>query len=72
MLERVWRRREPSYTVGRNVTWYNHERTVWKFLKKLKIELLYNPATSLLVIHLEKNMIQRIHVPQCPLQHCLQ
>ena len=23
MLERVWKKREPSYTVGGNVNWYN-------------------------------------------------
>ena len=34
-------------------------RTVWVFLKKLKIELSYDPAIPLLGIQLEKNMIQR-------------
>jgi len=34
-------------------------RTVWRFLKKLKIELLYDPAIPLLGIYLEKNMIQK-------------
>ena len=29
-------------------------RTVWRFLKKLKIELPYDPAIPLLGIHLEK------------------
>jgi len=32
-------------------------RTVWKFLKKLKIELPYDSATSLLDIYLEKTVI---------------
>ena len=32
-------------------------RTVWRFLKKLNIELPYNPAVLLLGIYLEKNMI---------------
>ena len=32
-------------------------RTVWRFLKKLKIELLYDPAIPLLGIYPEKNMI---------------
>ena len=31
-------------------------RTVWKFLKKLKIELPYDPAIPLLGIYPEKNM----------------
>ena len=29
-------------------------KTVWKFLRKLKIELPHNPATALLGIYLEK------------------
>ena len=32
-------------------------RIVWKFLKKLKIELSYDSATSLLDIYLEKTVI---------------
>ena len=32
-------------------------RTVWKFLKKLKTELLDDPAIPLLGIYLKKNMI---------------
>ena len=34
-------------------------RTVWRFLKKLKIELPYDPAIPLLGIHLEKTIIQK-------------
>ena len=34
-------------------------RTVWKFLKKLKIELPYDPAIPLLGIYLEKTIIQK-------------
>ena len=33
-------------------------RTVWSFLKKLKIELPYDPAIPLLGIYLEKTIIQ--------------
>ena len=33
-------------------------RTVWRFLKKLKIELPYDPAIPLLGTYLEKNMIR--------------
>ena len=32
-------------------------RTVWRFLKKLKIELPYDPAIPLLGIYLEENMV---------------
>ena len=34
-------------------------RTVWRFLKKLKIELPYYPAISLLGIYPEKTIIQK-------------
>ena len=47
-------------------------RTVWKFLKRLKIELPYEPAIPLLGIYPEKTIIQKSHVPQCSLQLYLQ
>ena len=50
-------KREPLYTVGENVStnWCNHcGKRVWKFLRKLKIELLYDPAIPILGIYLEK------------------
>ena len=34
-------------------------RTVWRFLKKLKIELPYDPAILLLDIYPEKTIIQK-------------
>ena len=34
-------------------------KTVWRFLKKLKIELSYNPAIPLLGIYPEKTIIQK-------------
>ena len=34
-------------------------KTVWRFLKKLKIELPYDTAISLLSIYLEKTRIQK-------------
>ena len=34
-------------------------RTVWRLLRKLKIELLYDPAISLLDIYLDKTLIQK-------------
>jgi hypothetical protein len=42
---------EPLYSVGGNVQplW----KVVWKFLKKLKIELLYDPVILLLGLHLK-------------------
>ena len=41
-------------------------------LKKLKIELPDDAAIPLLYIYLEKKWIQKIHAPQCSLQHYLQ
>ena len=41
---------EPSCTVGGNASWCSHT-TVWRFLRKLKIELPYNPAIALLSIY---------------------
>ena len=34
-------------------------RTVWRFLKKLKLELPYDPATPILGIYTEKSIIQK-------------
>ena len=34
-------------------------KTAWRFPKKLKIELPYDPAISLLGIYPEKNIIQK-------------
>ena len=39
-------------TAGGNVNWCSHSgQTVWKFLKKLKIDLPYDPAIALLGIY---------------------
>ena len=50
-------KREPSYVECKLVhpLW----KTVWKFLKKLKIELPYDPAIPLLGIYSEKLIIQK-------------
>ena len=45
--------------------------TVWRFLKKLEIELPYGPAIPLLGIHTEETRIEETRVPQCSSQHCL-
>ena len=34
-------------------------KTVWQFLRKLKIELLHDPAIPLLGTYLDKNLIQK-------------
>ena len=44
-------KKEPSYTVGENVNWYNNNGKQYGVsLKKLKIELPYDPAIILLGI----------------------
>ena len=56
--ERV-EKREPSYTVGANVSWCNHDgKQYGGSLKKLKIET-YEAEIPLLGIHLEKTIIQK-------------
>ena len=48
-------KREASDTVGGNVNFVQPLwRTVWRFLKKLKIELPYDPAIPLLGLYPEK------------------
>ena len=50
-------KREPSWWECKliQLLW----RTVWRFLKKLKIELPYDPAIPLLGIYLEKTIIRK-------------
>ena len=59
MLERVRRKMNPlTLLVGMQTstaTW----RTVWRFLKRLEIELPYDPAIPLLGIHTEEARIER-------------
>jgi hypothetical protein len=44
--------KEPSYTAGGNVSWYNHfGKQYGSFFKKLNIDLPYYPAISLLGIY---------------------
>ena len=48
-------KREPLYTVGETVNWCSHcGKQYGSFFKKLKIELPYDPAISLLGISLKK------------------
>ena len=53
-------KRESSYTVGGNVNWCSHYgKTEWRFLKKLKTALPYDPAIPLLGIHTEETRSER-------------
>ena len=51
VLAKMWRNRNPlALLVGRQAGAATLE-TAWKFLKKLKIELFYNPAIALVGIY---------------------
>ena len=56
-------RRQLSYIVGGNANW----RTVWRFLKKLQIELPNDPAIPLLGRHTEESTTER---DRCTRVHC--
>ena len=57
-------KRESTYTVG-NVSWWRPLwRVIWQFLKILKTELPYDPATPVLGIYPEKTLIRKdTHAP---------
>ena len=60
MLERVWRKGNSlALLVGMEIDTATME-TVGRFLKKLKIELPYDPAIPLLGIYPEKTITQRL------------
>ena len=60
MLERVWRKGNPLTLLGECKLVQALWRTVWRFLKKLEIELPYDPAIPLLGIHTEETRIERV------------
>ena len=49
-------------------------KTVWRFLKKVKIKLPYSPAIPLLGIHPKemKSLFEEISASACSLKHYLQ
>ena len=59
MLERVWRKGNPTTLLGEcklvQLLW----RTVWRYLRKINMELQYDPVTQLLCIYLDKMFIQK-------------
>ena len=59
MLERVWRKENPLKLLMGIQTSKPLWRTVWRFLKKLEIELPYDPEVPLLGIHTEGTRIER-------------
>ena len=59
MLERVLRKGNPlTLLVGMQTSTATME-TVWRFLKKLEMELPYDPAIPLLGIHTKETRIER-------------
>ena len=53
-------KREPSYTVGGNINWYNHYgKQCGSSSERLNIELAYAPATSLLGMYPDKTFIEK-------------
>ena len=59
MLERVWRKGNPPTLLWECELVQPLWRTVGRFLKKLKIELPYDPAILFLSIYPEKTLIQK-------------
>ena len=59
MLERVWRKGNPLTLLVEGKLVQPLWRTVWKFLKKLEIELPYGPAIPLLGIQTKKTRIEK-------------
>ena len=59
MLERVWRKGNSlTLLVGMQTSTVTME-TVWRFLKKLEIELPYDPAIPLLGVHTKETRTER-------------
>jgi len=59
MLERVWKKGNPLTLLVEMQTSTGTMRTVWRFLKKLEIELPYDPAIPRLDIHTEETRTER-------------
>ena len=59
MLERVQRKRDPLTLWWECKLVQPLSRTVWRFLKKLEIELPYNPVIPLLGLHTKETRIER-------------
>ena len=69
MLERVWRKGNLlTLLVGVYIERATIENSM-QVLKRLKIELPYDPAISLLGTNSEETIIQNTHAPKCLLTH---
>ena len=64
---------ESSYILGQNANWGSQFGKLWRFLKKLKIELPYTPAIARLSIYpkgYKYSDSKGAHTPQCLQQQC--
>ena len=59
MLVRMWKKENPCALLVECKLVQPLWKTVWRFLKKLKIELPHDPAIPLLGIYPEENVIQK-------------
>lgn len=60
------KKRECFYTGGVNINWYRYlGKTEWRFFKKLKIKLLYDPAISVFIFIQRKqnHYFDKVSVP---------
>ena len=69
-MERVWRKENPITLLAECKLVQPLWRAVWRFLKKLEIELPYDPAIPLLGITLRKPELKETRVYQWSSQHC--
>ena len=52
VLVRIWGKRNPFFTVGGNADWCSHcGKQYGRYLKKLKLDLPFDPAIPLLGIY---------------------
>ena len=62
-------KREPSYTVGRNVNLYNHYGEQYGGSLRKKKKLSYDSMNPFLGMYLGKPSFKKIQALQCSLQH---
>ena len=74
MLARMWRKGTFVHCRWECKLVQPLQKTVWSFLKKLKLELPHDPAIPLLGLYLKttKTIFEKIHAPQHSLQHYVQ
>ena len=69
MLERMWRKGNPVHFLWECKLLRPLWKTVWRFLKKVRLELSYDPAILLLGVY-PKNTKTLIRKDMYPYVHC--